>query len=163
MEILIKRIYMKEDCTVGCLQILHRGYLCDTLEPHAIAWENKPLIGQKAGKLVKGKTAIPEGRYRVEIRYSKTYKRMLPFFIDVPQFKSVVLRAGKRAKLSRGDIIIGHLIPPGIGHPADNPLLADSRRILTALIEQIAEATNRGEEIWLTIRSPKGWTKSVHI
>ena len=180
MEILIRRIYQKEECTVGCLQIVlsgayeseflspsqlkaypkggRIGLLCDTLEPRAIAWEDKPLIGQKAGERIFGKTAIPEGRYLVRVCYSKTYKRKMPMLQDVPSFGCIVMRTGKFANQTRGDVLLGHLGRVKGGHPSDHPHLEDSRCTFNRLYDLIEEAIDHGEEVHVTVRSPKGWT-----
>ena len=174
MKILIKRTYLREDCTVGCLQVMLSGEyeselldatamkphplggawltLCDTLEPHAIAWEDKPLIGQHRGKRIVGKTAIPEGTYRIRLRASKTYKRRLPHLLAVPEFKSIVLRTGKTVEQTRGDILIGRVSRTEPFH------LENSRPTFSLLYNLIAEALDQGEAVTLVVRSPKGWT-----
>ena len=90
MKILLRRIYLRENFTVGCLQVILSGKyeseyialstlkphlngglwttLADTIEPRAIAWEDKPLIGQKREERIAGLTAIAEGTYRVKLR-----------------------------------------------------------------------------------------------
>lgn len=173
MKLLIKRTYLREDCTLGCLQVILSGEyeseyidasvlkphpqggawmtLCDTLEPHAIPWENKPLIGQHKGERIPGKTAIPEGTYRIELRNSKTYKRRMPHLHGVPEFKSIVLRTGKTAEQSRGDILVGRA-------PRTEPFhLEDSRPIFNLLYNLIAEALDYGEKVTVVVRSPKEW------
>lgn len=174
MKLLMKRIYLREDCTAGCLQvILSGGYesdyidasvlkphpqggawttLCDTLEPPAIAWEDKPLIGQYRGERIPGKTAIPEGTYRIELRDSKTYKRRMPRLLGVPEFRSVVLRTGKTVEQSRGDILVGKSLCTEPFH------LSDSLPTFNLLYNLIAESINHGEAVTLEVRSPKGWT-----
>jgi len=69
---------------VGCLKVgSGKGwkYLCDTLEPRAIPWMDIPLIGQKAEEKVVGKTAIPEGVYRIVLKENLRHKRVLPTFV----------------------------------------------------------------------------------
>lgn len=174
MKILIKRTYLRENCTLGCLQVILSGEyeseyidasvlkphpqggawmtLCDTLEPHAIAWEDKPLIGQHRGECIPGKTAIAEGTYRIELRDSKTYKRQMPSLIGVPKFRNIVLRTGKTAEQSRGDILVGRATRTEPYH------LEDSRSTFCLLYNLIAEALDYGEAVTLAVRSPKEWT-----
>lgn len=143
MRLRIKRTYFRDDCTLGFLQVEREGgrweYLCDTVEPRAIAWVDRPLIGQKAGVHVPGRTAIPEGRYRIEIRESKTYKREMPFLCGVPGFRKVVLRTGRSPARSRGDILVG------------------DRRTFGRLFGMIREAVSDGEPVSVEVRSPRGW------
>ena len=186
MRILIKRTYMREDSTVGFMQVILSGEyeseyldasvlkphpmggvwmtLCDTLEPHAIPWEDKPLIGQHRGVRIPGKTAIPEGTYRIELRDSKTYKRRMPQILDVPEFKSIVLRTGKSAEQSRGDILVGkaslHPSPEGW----EMWILKDSRPYFNLVYNLIEEAIDYGEAVTLEVSSHKKWTfPNVHL
>ena len=161
MKIRIRRIYMNADATVGCLQIEKHGhkweYMCDTVEPHAIPWKDNPFIGQKAGERIAGQTAVPEGCYRVELRFSKTYKRPMPVLAGVPEFKSIVIRAGKGAGQTRGDILIGRLEAVVGGHPSDNPHLEDSRKTFNRLFSMMEDAMEKGETVWVEVRSHKEW------
>lgn len=180
MKIFLKRIYLRENFTIGCLQVVLSGKyesefispsalkphprggvwttLCDTIEPHAIAWEDIPLIGQKRGERIAGQTAIAEGTYRIVLRESKTYKRHMPTLVGVPEFRNVVLRTGKTVEQTRGDILVGHLFRADGGHPSDNPRLEDSRQTFNLLFRLIDEAIDYGENVWLTASSPKRWT-----
>lgn len=180
MKILLKRIYLRENCTVGCLQVVLSGRyesefisqstlkphprggvwttISDTIEPHAIAWEDIPLIGQKRGKRIAGETAIAEGTYRIVLRESKTYKRLMPTVVGVPEFKNVVLKTGKTVKQTRGDILVGSLPHVECGHASDNPWLEDSRQTFNLLFSLIDEAIDYGENVWLTVSSTKRWT-----
>lgn len=180
MKILIKRIYLREDCTLGCMQVILSGKyeskyigasvlkphplggvwtaLCDTLEPHAIPWEDKPFIGQHGGVRIPGKTAIPEGVYRIELRNNKTYKRWMPHLVDVPKFKNVVLRQGNTVGQTRGDILVGRTKPQLSPQGKELWLLNDSRAVFTLLFSLIEEAIGQGEEVTLQVRSPKEWT-----
>lgn len=180
MRILIKRTYLREDCTVGCLQVILSGayeskYMdanvlkphplggvwtafCDTLEPHAIPWEDKPLIGQHRGERIAGKTAIPEGTYRIVLRESKTYKRMMPLLLGVPEFKNIVLRTGKTAEQSRGDILVGKASPQPSSVGRESWKLNDARTNFNLLYHLIAEAIDHGEDVSMEVLSAKEWT-----
>ena len=58
---LVRKVFAK-DRTLGELYLEGIGYFCDTLEPHCIDWCKE--------KKVAGKTAIPEGRYKVKVGWS---------------------------------------------------------------------------------------------
>ena len=156
MEITVKRIYFRDTYTIGAIQV-NGKYLMDTLEPHAIPWKDNPFIGQKAGERIAGQTAVPEGCYRVELRFSKTYKRTMPVLAGVPEFKSIVIRAGKRAGQTRGDILVGRLGAVVDGHPSDNPHLEDSRKTFNLLFSMMEDAMEKGETVWVEVRSHKEW------
>ena len=99
MEITVKRIYFRDTYTIGAIQV-NGKYQMDTLEPRAINWQKE--------KKVAGLTAIPEGRYRVQIAYSKTFKRKMPYLMNVPNFVGIMIHTGNTAKNTRGCILVGH-------------------------------------------------------
>lgn len=162
MKIWIDRVYFREDCTLGFLKLVFSGkyeseylaaaglnrelaasgravYLCDTLEPRAIPWQDDLSIGQHAEQRIPGRTAIPEGHYEIQMLQSRTYRRKLPFLLQVPEFKRVCMRTGKTADQSRGDILIG-------------------RRPFQQLFLFISEAISHGEPISIEISSANRWT-----
>jgi hypothetical protein len=59
----------------------------------------------KAGK-VKAETAIPVGRYRVTMTFSKRFQREMPLVCDVPGFQGIRIHPGNKmiaACLARGE------------------------------------------------------------
>lgn len=146
MNITVKRIYFRNTYTIGALQVenpeTHKmEYFCDTLEPHAINWQKE--------KKTAGLTAIPEGRYAVTIRYSKTFKRKMPFLLDVPQFVGIMIHTGNTAKNTRGCILVGRNTLVG--------QVTESRIHFQKLYRMIEESIDSGEEVWVTVRSSKDW------
>ena len=158
MILTLKRIYKKGTFTLGALQIqtesnkefLTKKYFCDTLEPHAIDWRKEVKIA--------GKTAIPTGRYKVVMSYSKTYKRRMPFLLNVPHFTGIMIHTGNSPDDTRGCILVGKAVRPQKPEE-ENPTgeatvigrLTDSRITFNKLYEMIREAMKRGEEIEITI------------
>lgn len=140
MEITVKRIYFRDTYTIGVIQV-NGKYQMDTLEPHAINWQKE--------KKVAGKTAIPEGRYRVQIAFSKTFKRKMPYLMNVPNFVGIMIHTGNTAKNTRGCILVGKNTAVG--------MVTESRIHFKRLYAQIEEAIDSGEEVWVTVRSPLGW------
>ena len=150
MEITVKRIYFRDTYTIGAIQVDGK-YQMDTLEPRAINWQKE--------KKVAGLTAIPEGRYRVQIAYSKTFKRKMPYLMNVPNFVGIMIHTGNTAKNTRGCILVGHAQHDNasLRYDNDNYRLTESRIHFNRLYAQIAEAIDNGEEVWVTIRSPREW------
>ena len=140
MEITVKRIYFRDTYTIGAIQV-NGKYQMDTLEPRAINWQKE--------KKVAGLTAIPEGRYRVQIAYSKTFKRKMPYLQNVPHFVGIMIHTGNTAKNTRGCILVGKNTAVGT--------LTESRIHFNRLYTQIEEAIDSGEEVWVTVRSPREW------
>ncbi len=141
MEITLKRIYFRDTYTIGAIQVDGK-YLMDSLEPRAIDWHKE--------KKVAGVTAIPEGRYRIGLAYSKTFKRMMPYLKNVPEFTGVMIHTGNTAKNTRGCILVGKNTTVGA--------LSESRIHFNRLYPQIEDAIKSGQEVWLTVRSIRGWT-----
>ena len=159
MILTLKRIYCKGTYTLGALQIqtesnkefLMNRYFCDTLEPHAIDWRREEKIA--------GKTAIPTGRYRVVMSYSKTYKRRMPFLQNVPHFTGIMIHTGNSADDTRGCILVGKAVRPQ--KPEEESLtgkatvigrLTDSRVTFNRLYEIIKEAMKKGESVVVEVR-----------
>lgn len=110
-------------------------HFADTLEPRAIDWskEEKTL----------GKTAIPEGTYKVEMRYSTKFKTQMPFVQNVPHFDGIMLHVGNSVRDSRGCILIGTRTFPSV--------LTQSRKAVNRLILLMEE--HKGESVTLTVEN----------
>ena len=76
---LVRKVFAK-DRTLGELHLEGVGYFCDTLEPHCIDWSKE--------KKVAGKTAIPEGRYKVKVGWSPRAGKNVPWLKNVPHSRT---------------------------------------------------------------------------
>ena len=56
---------------------------------------------------VYGKTAIPTGRYKVEVTYSPKFKRYLPILLDVKGFSGIRIHSGNTAEDTLGCLLVG--------------------------------------------------------
>ena len=156
MELILERIAKRKTYTIGRLYIAqeindsdkeeHPGLrqplteglqICDTLEP---TWRDYANGAYK----VKGRSAIPEGRYAVVISYSPKFKQWLPILLGVPKFEGIRIHAGNTAKDTEGCILVGKNKLVG--------QVVDSRIWLHRLKQQIVEAKDRGEAVWITIK-----------
>ena len=117
------------------------SYFCDTLEP---TWRDYEHGAYK----VKGRSAIPEGRYAVVISYSPKLKQWLPILLGGPEFnrkwQGIRIHAGNTAKDTEGCILVGKNKLVG--------QVVDSRIWLHRLKQKIVEAKDKGEAIWITIK-----------
>lgn len=101
---LTRRIYTRE-ATTGELAI-DGVRQCFTVE------DNFPTPYVK----IPGKTAIPEGRYRVSIERSPRFSAMaghdvfLPRLHDVPGFEGVLIHSGNTADDTEGCLIVGRTL-----------------------------------------------------
>ena len=152
MELLLTRIAKKKTYTIGRLYIQKRvddeylagtenQYFCDTLEP---TWRDYEHGAYK----VKGRSAIPEGRYAVVISYSPKFKQWLPILLGGPEFnrkwQGIRIHAGNCSEDTEGCILVGKNREVG--------KVLDSRIWVHRLKQKIVEAKDRGEAVWITIR-----------
>ena len=158
MKIRLKRMYYKDTYTIGALQVQSEDnpnvmvYFCDTLEPR---WRD--LTKEKK---VAGKTAIPSGTYKIELRYSKKFGKMMPYLCDVPFFKEIMIHMGNVPSDTRGCILVGKAVrPQNEDTDFENPTsratvigrLTDSRITFNRLYEIIKEAMRKGDEVWVKV------------
>ena len=148
MELILERIAKRKTYTIGRLFIRQQvddeylpgyenKYFCDTLEP---TWRDYEHGAYK----VKGRSAIPEGRYAVVISYSPKFKQWLPILLGVPKFEGIRIHAGNTAKDTEGCILVGQNREVG--------KVLDSRKWLYELKQKIVEAKDKGEAVWITIK-----------
>ena len=172
MELILERIAKRKTYTIGHLYILRqvmdeyrpgeaKDYFCDTLEP---TWRDYKNGAYK----VKGRSAIPEGRYAVVISFSPKMQQWLPILLGVPKFEGIRIHAGNTSEDTEGCILVGK--NPAIerekqelasasereqGRPKVNREVGkvlDSRLWLHRLKQKIVEAKDKGEAVWITVR-----------
>ena len=105
MEFVLERIAKKGSYTIGRLFIKEEvideystgeklTYLCDTLEPK---WRDYAHGDNK----IRGKSAIPEGRYPIVITYSPKFKKWLPLLLGVPNCSGIRIHQGNTVKIQK--------------------------------------------------------------
>jgi hypothetical protein len=94
MELRLERTDFSETSTIGKL------YVDDQFECYTLEDKVRPVK-------IKGKTAIPTGRYEVIINFSQRFGRMLPLFLNVPNFEGVRIHPGNTAADTEGCILVG--------------------------------------------------------
>lgn len=134
MELKLLRKYCKPSYTIGQLYIEDK-YFCDTLEDVV-----RDLVTEKK---VKGRTAIPAGRYRVILNWSPRFGKPLPLLLDVPHFEGIRIHAGNTAKDTEGCILVGENRERG--------KVLNSRATMDMLMQVLISANNRKEEMWITV------------
>ena len=148
MELVLKRIAKKKGYTIGKLYVKQpiideylRGekfiYICDTLEPQ---WRDYA----KGARKIKGKSAIPEGRYPIVITFSPTFKKWLPLLVNVPMFSGIRIHAGNTVKDTQGCILVGENREVG--------KVLNSRKYVEIIKAKIVEAKDKDEAVWIEIR-----------
>ena len=147
MEFVLKRIAKRPNYTIGRLEVREQvddefltgtktTYICDTLEP---TWRDYKHGAYK----MKGRSAIPEGRYPVVITWSEKFKQWLPILVGVPMFEGIRIHAGNTAEDTTGCILVGENKEKG--------KVLNSRFWVNRVKELIVEAKAKGEAVWITI------------
>jgi hypothetical protein len=95
MELRLRREIFNPDFTLGKLYCDDSfvGYTCEDTE--------------REGEKVYGRTAIPRGRYRVEISHSSRFGKDMPIVLDVPGFTGVRIHGGNTAADTLGCPLLG--------------------------------------------------------
>ena len=106
MEIVVVRFHKKEKYTIGKMYI-NGTYFCDTLEDTDRGLTQEMNLDIIDKTKVYGKTAIPTGRYRVELTKSKKFGRVLPLLYNVKGFEGIRIHRGNTNEDTLGCILVG--------------------------------------------------------
>lgn len=152
MEISLKRIARREGYTIGRLSV-DGARVCDTLEDRDRGLTARMSVAQICGTKVKGETAIPTGRYFVDMRtvsprfggraQYQFCKGRLPRLCSVPGFDGVLIHCGNTARDTEGCILVGENKVKG--------QVVNSTATFKKLYEMLRAADERGERIFITI------------
>lgn len=152
MEIKVKRIARKEAYTIGKMYV-DGAYVCDTLEDKDRGLTSNMSVAQICGVKIKGETAIPTGRYLVDMKtvsprfggraQYQFCKGRLPRLCNTPGFQGVLIHCGNSAKDTDGCILVG--LNKAVGQ------VLNSTAAFRKLYPIMKAADERGERIWITI------------
>lgn len=141
--------------TLGRLFVDEGGFLCWVLEPENRGLHQDMPLSQIKAKKVKGKTAIPAGRYRINLikspsfgekYYAKPYGGKMPYLQDVPGFDGVMIHPGNKPADTAGCLL------PGMRQQGVKGYVFDSVLAWQDLMQfYIWPAYQREEAIWITI------------
>lgn len=138
----ISRFYINEKRYYNILEDKDRGLR-----------QTDPLEKIKKVK-VKGETAIPTGRYRIDMEtVSPKYEKVswakklcggkMPRLVDVPGFDGILLHPGSTPDHTDGCLLTGQNLEKG--------KVLHSRDCFIFIYKQLKAAHERGEEIWIEI------------
>lgn len=152
MEIKVKRKWKKEAYTIGKMYI-DGEYVCDTLEDKDRGLTSNMSVAQICGVKVHGETAIPTGRYLVDMKtvsprfggraQYQFCKGRLPRLCNTPGYQGVLIHIGNTAKDTEGCILVGE--NKAVGQ------VLNSTATFRKLYPILKAADERGERIWITI------------
>lgn len=156
MEILLIRRYPKSDYTIGRLfvnGVLQGNTLEDTDRGLSDAMDERMIRNRK----IYGKTAIPRGRYRIDMTtispkfskypfYMEVCKGKLPRLQGVKGFEGILLHVADGPK--GADLLEGCI---GIGMNRVKGQLCEGKETFKKVYALMKEAHARGETIYITI------------
>ena len=152
MEIKVRRIAKKETYTIGKMYV-NGEYVCDTLEDKDRGLTSNMSVAQICGVKVHGETAIPTGRYLVDMKtvsprfgsraQYQFCKGRLPRLCNTPGYQGALIHIGNTAKDTDGCILVGE--NKAIGR------VMNSTATFRKVYAMLKAADERGEQIWITI------------
>jgi len=119
MKIEIKRLYKTTNSTIGEL-------LVDGI------WECYTLEDIERPVKIKGETAIPRGTYKIIINQSNRFKKLLPLFLNVPNFEGVRIHPGNTNHDTEGCILVGRT--------RSKDFIGQSRKAFDSLFDKMQKA-----------------------
>ena len=137
MKLELRRIALRDTYTIGRLYV-DGAYFCDTLEDTVRDLAVEPKIP--------GRTAIPEGTYRVVVNISPKFRRLLPRLLEVPGFDGVLIHRGNTDADTAGCPLVGENRVVG--------KVLNSTYWEKRLTDLLLEAQNKSCEIFITVTNP---------
>lgn len=141
MELLVVRYNNKPNYTIGKL-FINGEYFCDTLEDTDMGLANAMPLSHIQAVKRKGCTAIPTGRYLMELTVSPRFGRTLPILIGVKGFEGIRIHRGNTEADTDGCILVGENKAVG--------KVLNSAKTEERLIERL-QKINHTEQIYITI------------
>lgn len=148
MEIKIDRAWKKDGYTISrvFLDDVRFGdgrHYCNCLEDTDRGLTQSMSLSKIKEIKIKGRTAIPSGKYEILITYSPKYKRNMPLVNNVPGYEGIRIHAGNTAKDTEGCLLFG--LNDKVG------MVSNSRYWTTMITGIIDAAIKRGEHVYIRI------------
>ena len=93
---------------------------------------------------IPGETAIPAGRYAVQLSLSQRFQKLLPEILTVPGFTGIRIHAGNTAQADTAGCLL-------VGRVRAVDRIEESKLALMHVMEQLRRATTAGDPITITI------------
>lgn len=138
-EFLLRRVQFGPDtATVGEL-LLNGRHICWTCEDAVREIPGRPVSEWK----IKGETAIPVGRYKIERTWSPRFSMMMPQLIDVPGFEGIRIHPGNTTDDTEGCIL------PGMEWRENG--VGSSQLAYREILKWLEAIESQGLDAWITI------------
>lgn len=154
MELTLDRRWKKDTYTIGVLKVDEK-YFSETIEDKDRGLDASMPSNKISRLKVYGKTAIPTGRYRIDMKtvspkfknriWAKKYGGVVPRLLGVPGFSGVLIHPGNTADDSLGCILVGE-------NKVKGGVVRSTETFMRLMDEHLVPAEARGEEIWITIK-----------
>lgn len=146
MEILHKRIKKGPNSTLSEFFVdgSRRGFL---LEDKDRGLRSDMTLEKIMTTKVHSETAIPTGRYRVQIRYSKSFKAFMLWVRHVPGFEYIYYHKGNWIRNTKGCPLVGQ----SWGYDSGELCVRQSKVAFEPFYREVIDAIERQEEVWTTI------------
>ena len=105
-KLLVERLWLKKDYIIGRLYV-NGVFFCNTLENPDRGLRSYMTESQINGSKIATHTAIADGQYKVILRQSPRFKRILPLILNVKGFSGVLFHAGNTVNDTAGCILVG--------------------------------------------------------
>lgn len=145
MELTLHRIEKTSEATIGKLYLEDR-FICDTLEDRDRGLKQEWELATILAKKIPGETAIPTGRYEIEITYSNRFERPLPLLVNVPGFEGVRIHSANKASQLQG------CIAPGVRHENESIMEVQRSRITFSKVYKLIGEALLNERVYITIQ-----------
>jgi hypothetical protein len=153
MEVLVYRKYKKPDYTVGRMSI-DGTFICNTMEDVDRGLDDGMQDWMIRNKKIPNVTAIPTGRYKIDMDTVSPKFSKYPFYMEVCQgklpriknvrgFDGILIHCGVDHSNSAGCILVGMNTKVG--------KLTDSKETFKKIYALMKEAHDNGETIYITI------------
>lgn len=158
MELRIRRVALKDDYTIGKLEVLINGTWCkvaDTLEDKVRDYNKDGDLLDAGESKVNGETAIPYGKYTIDMNsisprfkdreWGKRYNGIVPLLVNVKHFEGVRIHPTiTKAAETHGCV--------GVGWNTTIGRLSNTLEVYYDLMDDyLIPAKKRGEKITLEI------------
>lgn len=134
----LTRVQKDSDVTIGELKIglLH---ICWVLEDPV---RELPGVSVEDWK-IKGETAIPVGKYKIERTFSNRFQHTTPQLMDVPGFQGIRIHPGNTTEDTEGCLL------PGLERRSNS--VGSSQLAYREILKWLDTIERNGDEAWIEI------------
>jgi len=138
-DFILTRLQVDPTVTIGELKIGPK-HVCWVLEDPVREIPGQPVEEWK----IKGQTAIPLGRYRVQRTFSNRFGHTTPQLLDVPGFAGIRIHPGNTTADTEGCLL------PGLERLQTS--VGSSQLAYREVLKWIDVIEQNGDEVWIEIK-----------